>query len=155
MFLGITTEETQQSSSSPGYSPSYGSAYIGSFLEQSLASSSISPEGSLLETAQPAPLTGDTTVPFSVTVGGTTAFCQLSFSTDFVCISYAGVTAYYRDYSVLITMLFQVSCQLVSADGALAHLGQVDHPLDFVTKIGTTVCSKLVLHLQLCRWSCL
>merc|ERR1719250_512058 len=61
-------------------------------------------------------LAGDTTVAFSVTVNGSTAFCQLSFSTDFVCLSYAGV-----------------SCQ-VAGDGG--NMGQVEHVWDFVSKIG-------------------
>jgi len=61
------------------------------------------------------PLPGDTTVSFSVTVNGSTAFCQLSFSSDFVCISYAGV-----------------SCQVA---GSGEDMGQVEHTWDFITKI--------------------
>jgi len=60
------------------------------------------------------PLTGDTTVSFSVTVDGSTAYCQLSFSTDLFCISHA-----------------QVSCQVVGE----SDMGLVEHAWDFIERI--------------------
>jgi hypothetical protein len=85
VFLAATTQQRTSSSSRDSSSEFSMSAF-----QPSLSSSS---PAELLKKPPPSPLTGDTTLPFSVTVDGTTAFCQLSFSADFVFISYAEVGA--------------------------------------------------------------
>ena len=85
VFLAATTQQQTSSSSRDSSSKFSMSAF-----QPSLSSSS---HAELLQSPPPSPLKGDTTVLFSVTVDGATAFCQLSFSTDFVCISYAEVGA--------------------------------------------------------------
>merc|ERR1712106_428883 len=59
-----------------------------------------------------------TSLSFSVTSGGTTAFCDLSFATDFTCISHA-----------------QVACTLLSEDGSEPTMGRVEYSGEFIAKI--------------------
>merc|ERR1711872_880188 len=62
-----------------------------------------------------------TTLFFSVTSNGTTAHCDLSFVTDFTCISKA-----------------QVSCTLISQDDSDIDMGKMDYSGDFINKIDGT-----------------
>ena len=87
-----------------------------------------------------------TSLSFSVTSGGTTAFCDLSFATDFTCISHAQVSQELRKVSKFDCA--QVACTLLSEDGSEPSMGRVEYSGEFIAKIGEKNYENSVLMKQ-------